>query len=571
MRILTALLILAALLLPAWAGALDRDPYTGVSVWIGGDRHHATGVEVSVAVPAKEQAPFSFWVTHSLANVFRDTAKPARAARRISLLAAGGEYEAGQVVLVPEREATVRAWATPLEGAGGRIPAHRVQCRWVGYKWVEKNSKALPPEYQVHPAPAFFPDELLEEASVALKPGENQPLLVTVQVPRGTKAGKYQGKVWLQAGASRVEVPLAVEVLPFSLPEKPSLLVTNWFNVAAMAEAHGVRLYSEEFWPVLRAYARDMAAHRQNVAMVPPDLVDVYIEADGSLTFDFPRFDRWVRTFEEAGCAERLEIMHMGGRTTGDWECPTFSIGKRPALVRATGERRDIEIEEFLPGLVRHLKGKGWLEKSMLHIADEPIPVNVESWQQASRRVHAAAAELRRIDAIHVPGLPGDLEVWVPQLNFFDDYYQTFHQAQRDGICELWFYTAWVPQGKFPNRLMDMPLVNTRVLHWINYLWGATGYLHWGLNWWNLDFGHFSPGDEWIIYPGKRGPRSSLRWEAMRDGLEDYEYFRLLEAKRGPERAQALGRQLVRAITDFDRDPDKLLRIRRQMAGEIGS
>ncbi|UCH36011.1 MAG: DUF4091 domain-containing protein [Armatimonadota bacterium] len=516
------------------------------------------------------EAGFSIWVTHSLDTVFKDTPAPAQSSAAISLVAAGGEYESAQVVVVPHRALDALAFSvSSLAGPQGRIPASRVQCRFVGYQWVEKNSKASPPQELTRQAPAWFPDPLLEEREVAAERGENQPILVTVSVPRDTAPGLYRSKVRVQGDGARVDVPLTLEVLPFNLPEKPTLWVTNWFSHGAIANAYGVPLYSEEFWRLLEAFARDMAEHRQNVVIVPPDLVDVYIEANGGLTFDFPRFDRWVGIFEQAGVAERLEIMHMGGRTTGEWECPTFAIGRRPALVRATGERQDIEIEQFLPGLVQHLKEKGWLGKSMLHVADEPIPVNVESWQEASRRVHAAAPELPRIDAIHVPGLPGDLEIWVPQLNFFDESYETFRDAQQKGECELWFYTAWVPQGKYPNRLMDFPLIKPRLLHWVNYLYGATGYLHWGLNWWDIEFGHFSPGDEWIVYPGKNGPRGSLRWEAMRDGLEDYEYFKLLEGKRGEERAMELGRRLMRSITDYDRDPGTLLDIRRQMAAEI--
>jgi len=57
----------------------------------------------------------------------------------------------------------------------------------------------------------------------------------------------------------------------------------------------------------------------------------------------------------------------------------------------------------------------------------------------------------------------------------------------------------------------------------------------------------------------------------MRDGLEDYEYFRLLAERRGEARAQALAGQLMRSITDYDRDPAKLLRIRRLVAKEIAA
>ena len=120
-----------------------------------------------------------------------------------------------------------------------------------------------------------------------------------------------------------------------------------------------------------------------------------------------------------------------------------------------------------------------------------------------------AAPKLRRIDAVHVTDLAGDLEVWVPRLNFFRDAYPELHTLQRGGDIELWFYTAWLPQGSFPNRLMDYPLIKTRLLHWINFLYGATGYLHRGYNFWSVPFLQFSAGDNWIVWPGPDGPQSN--------------------------------------------------------------
>ncbi|MBI3920857.1 MAG: DUF4091 domain-containing protein, partial [Armatimonadetes bacterium] len=248
-------------------------------------------------------------------------------------------------------------------------------------------------------------------------------------------------------------------------------------------------------------------------------------------------------------------------------------ISPRPATDRKTGQAISIEIEQFLPDLQRHLEEKGWLEKTALHIGDEPIPVNVASWREQSERAHRAAPKMKRIDAIHVPPseVAGNLEVLVPQLNYFEQWLPQFKDAQAKG-SELWFYIAWVPQGKFTNRLIDYACVKTRLIHWINFLHGATGYLHWGLTFWtNEDFSDmgFAPGDNWIIYPGKWGPRSSLRWEAMRDGLEDFTYFTML-ARKSPGRAKELLKQTLRSATDYDRDAGRLEQVRRQVARELG-
>ena len=77
-----------------------------------------------------------------------------------------------------------------------------------------------------------------------------------------------------------------------------------------------------------------------------------------------------------------------------------------------------------------------------------------------------------------------------------------------------------------------MPLIDTRLIHWMNYKYDATGYLHWGWNYWNenpyKDTGRHV-GDGWHVYPVEDGILNSIRWEQMRNGIQDYEYFMMLE------------------------------------------
>jgi hypothetical protein len=69
-------------------------------------------------------------------------------------------------------------------------------------------------------------------------------------------------------------------------------------------------------------------------------------------------------------------------------------------------------------------------------------------------------------------------------------------------------------------------------MHWLNYKYDATGFLHWGWNQWTDDPLHSVGqhiGDGWHVYPSKDGFMNSLRWEQMRNGIQDYEYFWMLE------------------------------------------
>ena len=94
-----------------------------------------------------------------------------------------------------------------------------------------------------------------------------------------------------------------------------------------------------------------------------------------------------------------------------------------------------------------------------------------------------------------------------------------------------------------------------------NYRYGATGYLHWGYNHWRSEspFTHTTPphpgppylpaGDAWIVYPGRDGPLDSIRHEAMRDGIADYELLSML-GERNPPAAERL---VAKHVLNFDR------------------
>jgi len=132
-----------------------------------------------------------------------------------------------------------------------------------------------------------------------------------------------------------------------------------------------------------------------------------------------------------------------------------------------------------------------------------------------------------------------------------------------------WYYICCAPGGHWPNRFLDFSLMKTRVLHWINFFYGAPGYLHWGYNYWAqpdpfLEFSpawfgeeyRLPPGDTHVVYPGPDGPVNSLRFDTQRDSAEDYELLRLL-AERDPEKARSLAEKIIRRPFDPGDLPDR--------------
>ena len=535
-----------------------------------------------------EERPYTAWAAPPVAQVFQDGTPPETPAIRVELTAARNEPEGFQIVVRPSADMTnVSLNASALVSADGRhvIPAESVSWHPVKYCHIDKNSKATPADELVRRAPADFPDELGEPGPTDLEAGRTQPFYVLLHTPVDATPGTYSGRVYLRTAHGDDSFEITLRVLPFSLPEAPRLHVVVWNNRNLVRDALGVAPNTADEERVLRMLMRTTRAHHQTAWMMSWHGVPLYQWADGTLEADWSAFDREFRTAMELGVGQRICFGHIGGRGPGGWTAPTFVLRDKAAIDRSTGQSRVVTLEQWLPLLQRHLVERGWLDRSLQHVADEPIDVNVGAWREQSRRVHAAAPKLRRIDAIHVVDLRGDLEVFVPQLNYFDQARGAFLEYQRKGEAEIWFYTAWVPQGRYPNRMIDSAAIKPRVLHWLNYLYDTKGYLHWALNAWQCALGHFSPGDEWITWKNAtRGLNSSIRYEAMRDGLEDVQYLFLLEdAQRrvaeklglpgfdATRRGKEIADTAVRGCTDYVRSHDELNAVRIRIAEEIAA
>jgi hypothetical protein len=226
-----------------------------------------------------------------------------------------------------------------------------------------------------------------------------------------------------------------------------------------------------------------------------------------------------------------------------------------------------------MPALKQHLEQKGWLDRYMQHIADEPTAKNATSYVTISNYIHEFLPGVKVLDAVLTSKeLAGAIDIWVPVLNVLDRDY-TFYQDLKEAGKEVWFYTCVSPKGNYANRFIELPLIQTRYLHWINYKYDVTGYLHWGLNYWvedqlnadaSRDRGRLPAGDNCIIYPGYRKLYSSIRFEAMRDGIDDYQLLKMIE-KKDAQKAKSFANSIIIKFNEYDGSVAFFRNIRRQM------
>ncbi len=540
-------------------------------------------------------APVECFAVSDLVRVFEDGYGLPEIGKVIEIFGIGNDCISAQFAVKAIQDIEhVTVSLSPLVHVNGRasLPAHTVTWNFVGSIRIDENTPKHRETDLTRRAPARFPDYLAEDREISLQKGQYGAVYLTVRIPRDADEGGYKGTVTIKTERGDESLALQLTVYPFALPDERHVMVTEWYSTSKFKKFHDIDTSdSEKLYEMLSLYAQNMADHRQNVFRVSLDLITGALDDKGKLKFDFSRFDKWADIFWKTGRMDLLETGFVARFREGGWS--SREIVLRDFRVQELSSGRSVTmpgkeyLARFLPAFEAHLREKGWLEKTVFHIADEPSNHNIMSWREASEYVHRYAPALRRIDAIETTHCFDRLEIWVPKLDHLATWYDAYQEARSQG-CELWFYTVGIFQGgSYPNKTVDVPLIESRLLHWLNYRYGLQGYLHWGFNQWTDD-PFEAPGqhrgDGWHVYPKKDGLLNSLRWEQMRNGLQDYEYFWLLEdriskikaglserlsmiepSRRGVEIAS----RVVKTMSDHSNDPHALYAAKRLILEEL--
>ena len=486
---------------------------------------------------------FKLSAVSDMVRVFEDGYKLPPMNDSVNLFGIRGEIISGQFTISAKKDiekVTVEAGVLRNISKGNSLPVDAIEWNFTGSIPLAKNTPNQPVTILVRQAPARFPDYLMPERQINIKGKTWQSVWLTIEIPNNAQAGTYSGNVIVRAGAEMQTLPLTLTVYPLAIPSERHLNVVEWYSTGGFSRFHGIKDdYSPEWFDMVRKYADNMVEHRQNSFKVEMDMIGIEQLKDGSFSFNFSKFDQIAGVFWNTGKMDYMETGFLAIRGEKGWGDTNFRWKVLTVKKADTGETVKMPGKEVIPLLVTafeaHLREKGWLHKTWFHIMDEPAVHNSLSWIEFSRVIKENAPDLIRMDAIETTHVLSDIEIAVPKLDHFATWYDNYKEWADKGN-ELWFYSVGIYQGSlYPNKTIDMPLSDSRIMHWLNYKYGATGYLHWGWNQW----GNESPyeqtgmhiGDGWHVYPVKDGVLNSMRWEQMRNGLQDYEYMWMLENK----------------------------------------
>jgi len=503
---------------------------------------------------ASEQ-PVAIWIESALEKIApEDFAIPnGDTERTVRIALARNEHDSFQIVLRPEPGQTldgVSLRAGPLQHAStsATIAASNVQLHRVGFVPVPVPSHFEGPT-------GDWPDPLIPLKPFTAQGGRCSPIWATVYAPSGTHPGVYRGPLVLSSDdTDAIQLTLEVTVFDFELPKRPSLKTDFGYTGDHALAASRARGFTGTQAELDALFLDDAIAHR------------VTLRELAQLPAESPDYAAALRAYEP-----RLQrILDQGVSTIA---VPATLQEFPDQLARANQFIVDNKLQTmaFTP---------------LAHEPPRPAWSRLGEYLVAWRRV---APDIRpMVTTFGIDPFLGDPDrIWGVHLPVFDT---TAHRAILEHTTnggETWWYIDEWPTRPYANFFTDFAAVEHRTLFWQTWALGIRG-----LHYWNINFAapNANPylglvdttpvnGNGYLVYPGAEGPVPSIRWETIRDGIEDYDYLVIVRAKmaelekRGGNAALLqraknilnLG-PLVQDLVGFPRDPSMLLNKRREIA-----
>ncbi len=465
---------------------------------------------------------------------------------------------------------------------GDTLSSNNIRKRLVGYVPVNRSASEFDwsARYEdvVHPNtsitgtmnPDIIADPLYEFSKIELQKYRSQAIWFTIDIPENTLAGEYFGEIeiGIDGKSYREEYKLNISAKSIPSPNDYNFYVNMWLNPNSIANYYDVDDWSEEHWEILKAYF----AAQSNIGLsaitttithepwrVPwingstrsqtfagySGMVKWILKSNGEWEFDYSIFDRYVEEAIRAGIKKRINaysVTSFRGKQRLSYIDEEKNIWEEIYF----DSPKDINYQEiwskFLKDFYSHLKEKGWENITYLSFDENPEEVLSE----ISNLIIKTSPHFSNM--ITIAGYPeshkfasGALSIsyeFFPKQNLDNGEALHYIDIRNEQDLPTTFYLCGQPAH--PNTFTFSPAIEGRLIPWLALKYNVDGYLRWAYNNWPQDVFkspvyNFIQGDEYIVYPGKNGPISSIRLELLKEGIEDYELFFKYQKSLAPE------------------------------------
>lgn len=531
----------------------DTKPHDGVEVW------------------NKMTAPVRFcWGTTDVRYKKLDV-PDVKATGTFRLKAWKGERVNAQAVLWTQKDLEgAEMTVSELKNGNSVIPASAVRTHFVRYVMTDELNKDGSGGCGARENKAEWDSLMVADVLDIVRVREvkartTQPVWLNVWVPAEAKPGKYKGTLTVSGkNFEAMKLPFEIEVVNRTLPEpqKWAFHLDLWQNPYAVARYYQVPLWSKAHFDAMRPLMKMLANAGQRAitasimhkpwAGQTEDAYDSMIfrmkKLDGTWVYDYTVFDKWVEfMMNEVGIKDLISCYTMIPWALS-FDYFDQATNRVQFIKAAPGDEAYAEYwGTFLKDFSRHLREKGWFKKTAISMDERPM----EAMQEAIKVIKAADPEFKiTLAGNYHEEIQGDLYyLSIPYGNQFPVDVKA--ERERKGQIST-VYTCCTEA--FPNTFTFSAPAEAAwtALHAV--AGGYDGYLRWAVNSWPIDplrdsrFRTWAAGDTYSIYPG---PRSSIRFERLVEGLQDCEKIYVLREELEAKGATGKLKKLNAKLSEF--------------------
>lgn len=534
----------------------------------------------------------SAYVVDNASKVLQDQSIES-SSNSLNVSLAKNEYEGMQFILNSRfsdfKVKSVSVSALRHENGTDFIPADNMTVYRQHYMYVDVHYHT----YTGYPD-AYYPDALIEtkyDDSVhpdgfSVSANKNQGYWITVYSDKNQCAGKYTGEVTVVTDINTLVIPVECTVYDFAISEDVhfktyyGLWDVNNYDSQMVQYYEFFKKYRMSSWrlPVEDKASEEEYLNAAQTYATGNDITTYFLNLNGRRG--------WVEDPEQG----RIYKFNQDFITLTD-KLNQITPGKVYVLTHDEPENKgdlDPGSENFWANDVEWFTG----------IANNDLP-NVKTMVTHDNflpAVDSAAGFIR-----YVP------DAWcIKPSNMLEGDVEDLHANGK----ELWWYTCNWPVYPALNTHIDSYLVAARLLTWMSYDYDIDGYFCWCAtaagratdaehtddNIWINPYAYLTgtgrgdpAGDNYIVLQGREGdgiinenvPVPTIRLEAMRDGMEDYEYLYIYEQKineiiselgadiEANDVMQMFYDALYNSTINFDTDTGKLMFTRNDLAEKI--
>lgn len=456
-----------------------------------------------------------------------------------------GERVSAQILLwTTEEVREVKVALSDWKGSNGiTLPSAVASAHFVRYVMTDEFGPGCGHRKPEDFASSLSPDMLDDLCSFDLEAKKARPVWLSVRIPYDAAAGDYRAKVRIEGkGITTQELDLVLRVIDAQLP-KPSewsYHLDLWQHPSAVARVEGLDMWSDAHFEAMKPVMQRLADAGQkvitatlnkdpwNVQTFDPyaDMIQWTKQTDGSWRYDYSVFDRWVEFMMGLGITKMINAYSI---IPWNNEIHYFDQqqNKRVDVVAKPGSAEfEAHWTPFLQDFVRHLKKKGWLEITNIAI-DERSREEVDGALSLMQRVAPELGVSYADNQKTYQRYPDSDDISIAISHPFSA--EDLKDRQSRGLTTTFYICC---TDAFPNNFTFSEPAESTYLGWYAEATNFDGMLRWAFNSWvenpllDSRFRTWPAGDTYSIYPNGR---SSIRYERMLEGIQDYEKIQIVK------------------------------------------